>query len=116
MSTEPEQSPAIAEIMRVYEAVPEFERIRRTVLMGDLWEQGELPARERSLVTCALLAASNRRDELESHVAKAIGNGVTPDELRGLIVHLAFYAGWPSGLLLGRAALPYLEASPQQQG
>lgn len=115
MSDTDDMPPAIQEIMRVYETTPKFERIRREVLMGDLWEQEELSPHDRSLVTCALLAAGNRRDELESHVQKAIGNGVTADEFRGLIAHLAFYAGWPSGLLLGRAALDYLEANPPQQ-
>lgn len=103
-------SPAVAEILRVYEAAPEFGRMRTDVLMGDVWQQSELSQRERSLVTCALLAAQGRTDELESHVGRAIQNGVTADEFRGLAVHLAFYAGWPSGLALGRAALPYLEA------
>lgn len=113
MSEADDTPPAIREIMRVYDAVPEFERIRRTVLMGDVWEQKELRPHDRSLVTCALLASTNRRDELEAHVKKAIENGVTPDEIRGLVVHLAFYAGWPSALLLGRVALPWLEEAEE---
>lgn len=110
MNETDEQPEAIKEIMRVYDAVPEFERMRREILMGDLWEQTELSLHDRSLVTCALLAAGNRRDELEAHVKKATENGVTADEFRGLVSHLAFYAGWPSALLLGRAALGVLEA------
>lgn len=115
MSDNEDQPPAIKEIMRVYDAVPEFNRMRHDVLMGDLWEQKELSPHDRSLVTCALLAANNRRDELGSHVKKAVENGVTADEFRGLAVHLAFYAGWPSGLLLGRAALDILEADPPKE-
>lgn len=115
MTDHDDQPPAIQEIMRVYDAVPEFERMRREVLMGDLWEQKELSPHDRSLVTCALLAAGNRRDELESHVKKATENGVTADEFRGSISHLAFYAGWPSALLLGRAALDVLEADQGEE-
>ena len=32
-----------------------------------------------------------------------------PDELRGLAVQVAFYAGWPAGLSVGKAALPILQ-------
>jgi 4-carboxymuconolactone decarboxylase len=42
-------------------------------------------------------------------VRRAINNGVTPDELRGLAVQVAFYAGWPAGLSVGKAALPILQ-------
>lgn len=115
MQAEESISPAVAEILRVYDAAPEFGRLRTEVLMGDVWEQKELSQRDRSMITCALLAAQGRKDELASHVQKAIANGITPDEFRGMAVHLAFYAGWPSGLALGRAALDYLEADLKSQ-
>ena len=37
-----------------------------------------------------------RTEELRGHMKRALDNGVTQDEIRGLIVHLAFYAGWPT--------------------
>lgn len=40
-------------------------------------------------------------------------NGVTLEEIRGLVVQIAFYAGWPLGLGLGKAALSILEESAQ---
>ena len=36
-----------------------------------------------------------RVDELHSHVRRALDNGVTREEIGELIVHLAFYGGWP---------------------
>ncbi|WP_459662101.1 carboxymuconolactone decarboxylase family protein [Novosphingobium sp. 11B] len=88
-----------------YEIAPQLERIRDEVLYADVWEQPELSKRDRSLVTCAALAALCRTPELEAHMAIAIRNGVTQDELRGLITHIAFYAGWPAAMNAGRAAL-----------
>ncbi len=35
---------------------------------------------------------------------RALDNGVTHDELRGLITHIAFYAGWPTAVNAGRVA------------
>ena len=66
------------------------------VLFGDLWKRKALRPRDRSLVTVATLVAQYRTNELPFHVAKAIQNGVTKDELIEVITHLAFYAGWPA--------------------
>jgi 4-carboxymuconolactone decarboxylase len=79
-----------------YDAVPQLGRLRKDVLFGDVWKQPELSPRDRSLVTCAVLAATGRDEELTFHLRRAVENGVTADELRGLVVQVAFYAGWPS--------------------
>ena len=94
---------------RVYAAVPALGRLRDEVLFGDVWRQPELSPRDRSVVTCAVLAAAGRDAELAVHVARAVDNGVSAQELRGMAVQLAFYAGWPAGIALGRAALPFIE-------
>lgn len=87
-----------------YEVVPQLGRLRDEVLFGDVWEQPELTKRDRSLVTVAVLTALYRTDELRGHMRRALDNGVTEDELRGLITHLAFYAGWPTAVNAGRVA------------
>jgi len=93
-----------------YEFVPQLKRLRDDVLYGDVWEQPELSKRDRSLVTCAMLAALYRTSELEHHMRLALTNGVTEDELRGLITQVAFYAGWPCAVNAGRAALTAVAA------
>jgi alkylhydroperoxidase/carboxymuconolactone decarboxylase family protein YurZ len=47
-----------AEGARIYEAVPQLKRIRNEVLLGDVWKQPELSYRDRVLVTCSVLAAT----------------------------------------------------------
>jgi 4-carboxymuconolactone decarboxylase len=93
-----------------YEFAPQLKRLRDDVLYGDVWEQPELSKRDRSLVTCAMLAALYRTPELEHHMRLALTNGVTEDELRGLITQVAFYAGWPCAVNAGRAALTAVAA------
>lgn len=66
-----------------------------TVLFGDVWKRSELSPRDRSLVTVACLVALYRINEMPFHLERALGNGVTRDELVEAITHLAFYAGWP---------------------
>ena len=91
------------------ELVPQLGEHRDEVLFGDVWEQPELSKRDRSLVTCAILAALYRTSELEGHMQRALDNGVTQDELRGLITHTAFYAGWPCAVNAGRVGLNIFE-------
>jgi 4-carboxymuconolactone decarboxylase len=101
----------MSEALRVYKAVPQLGRLRDAVLFGDVWKQPEMSGRDRCLVTCAVLAALGRTDELAVHVRRAVDSGVTCDELRGMAVQVAFYAGWPAGIAVGKAALPLLEAA-----
>ncbi len=91
--------------MTVYELIPQLGKLRDEVLFGDVWEQPELTKRDRSLITVAVLTALYRTEELRGHMRRALDNGVTQDELRGLITHLAFYAGWPTAVNAGRVEL-----------
>jgi 4-carboxymuconolactone decarboxylase len=99
-----------AEGARIYDAIPQLKRIRNEVLLGDVWKQPELSYRDRILVTCAVLAAMGKIDELTIWMARGVENGITLDELRGLTVQVAFYAGWPAAMCAGKAGLPLFEA------
>ena len=70
--------------------------------------------RDRSLVTCSVLAALGKLDELKVQAGSCSRDGVTLDELRGLIMQVTFYAGWPAGLTAGKAACRYLKAKPRE--
>lgn len=75
---------------------PALDDLTQRVLFGEVWERPGLSKRDRSLVTVAALVAGYRTNELAFHLARAIENGVTRDELIEAITHLAFYAGWPA--------------------
>lgn len=84
---------------RSYErTVPKLAELGSEVLFGDVWERGEMGKRDRSLITVAALVATCRPQQMPFHMKRALENGVTADELRELVVHLAFYAGWPSAV------------------
>ena len=99
----------MTEKMTPYDLIPQLGKLRDEVLFGDVWEQPELSKRDRSLATVAVLIALYRTQELKGHMVRAIENGVTKEELYGLITHLAFYAGWPTAVNAGRVALEVLE-------
>ncbi len=77
---------------------PKLAELTDSVLFGDIWERPGLSKRDRSLATVSALIAMNRPDQLRSHLALAIQNGLTRDELAEAMTHLAFYSGWPSAV------------------
>ena len=84
---------------------PKLAQLTEEVVFGDIWERPGLGKRDRSLITVAILAALYRTDEMKGHMKRALDNGVTEQELKGLITHVAFYAGWPCAVNAGRVAI-----------
>jgi 4-carboxymuconolactone decarboxylase len=68
------------------------------VLFGEVWPGTALSPKERSLVTVASLTTSGSTEQLGHHLGRALDNGATQDELKEVITHLAFYAGWPKAM------------------
>jgi 4-carboxymuconolactone decarboxylase len=77
---------------------PKLAQLTDDVLFADVWNRPELSARDRSLVTVAVLMAIGATDQLRFHLGRAIENGVTQDELVEAITHVTLYAGWPRGM------------------
>lgn len=69
-----------------------------SLLFADVWKRPALSPRDRSIVTVAALIATGKAAQLESHLERALDNGVTPAEIGGIITHLAFYTGWPNAV------------------
>ncbi|HUS95774.1 MAG TPA: carboxymuconolactone decarboxylase family protein [Hyphomicrobiaceae bacterium] len=89
----------------VYEFIPQLGKLRDEVLFGDVWESPNLTKRDRSLVTISVLASHYRTEELKGHIQRALDNGVTKEEIKGMITHIAFYSGWPTAVNAGRVAM-----------
>ena len=63
---------------------------------GEIWGDDTIPWKTRSMVTMALMIALYREEEFKLHVRPALRNGVTPAELRSLLIHCSVYAGVPA--------------------
>jgi 4-carboxymuconolactone decarboxylase len=63
---------------------------------GDIWSRPGLSRAERSLVTLAVLAALHHEQELGMHVKAAVRNGLTPEQIREVLLQVAVYAGVPA--------------------
>ena len=80
------------------DVAPKLAQLTDDVLFGDVWARPGLSPRDRSLVTVSALIALNRPDQLRSHLARALDNGLSKDEISEALTHLAFYAGWPNAI------------------
>lgn len=78
------------------EVSPKLAELTGDVLFGDVWERPALSKRDRSVITVAALCAMYRTDQLRAHITRALENGVTKEEIGEIILHIAFYAGWPT--------------------
>ena len=65
---------------------------------GYVWTRPGLALRDRSLINIAMISALNRPHELKLHVKAALGNGVTRDEIREVLLQVAVYCGVPAGI------------------
>jgi 4-carboxymuconolactone decarboxylase len=94
--------------------LPKLHEVSMDVLFADVWERPQLSKRDRSLVTCAVLATMYRPDQLRFHLNYALDNGVTEEELKEMLTHLGFYAGYPSAVAAGNIAYDVFEARVQK--
>jgi 4-carboxymuconolactone decarboxylase len=89
--------PTVAQKL-VGDFAPKLAQLTDDVLFGDVWERAELSPRDRSLVTVAALIANGNTEQLTGHLSRARQNGLSETELAEVIIHLAFYAGWPRAM------------------
>src|SRR5271167_4657825 len=63
---------------------------------GEIWARPGLDRKTRSCITLTALVALNHHEELAMHVRAALRNGLTPDEIKEVLLHAAVYCGVPA--------------------
>lgn len=63
---------------------------------GEIWTRPGLDRRTRSCITLAVLATLHHDEELAMHVRAALRNGLTPAEVREVLLQVGVYAGVPA--------------------
>ena len=81
---------------RVTEFTAPFQDFITRYAWGEVWNRPGLDRRQRSMITLAALTAVRAEGELELHVRAALRNGLTPEEIREVLLHTAVYAGVPA--------------------
>ena len=74
----------------------DFQELITRYAWGGIWTRDGLDRRTRSCITLAMLAALHHDAELALHVRAVRRNGLTPDEIKEVLLQVAVYAGVPA--------------------
>ncbi|MEV7289224.1 4-carboxymuconolactone decarboxylase [Streptomyces sp. NPDC093252] len=74
----------------------DFQEFVTRYAWGEVWDRPGLDRRTRSCITLTALVAGGHLDELAFHVRAALRNGLTPAEIREVLLQAAVYCGVPA--------------------
>ena len=63
---------------------------------GEVWSRPGLSRAERSIITLTALAVLRQDEELAMHLRAALRNGLSPDQIKEVLLQVAVYAGVPA--------------------
>lgn len=63
---------------------------------GAIWNRPGLDRKTRSMINLAMITALNRPHEFKLHVRGALNNGLTPEDIREVLLHASLYCGLPA--------------------
>jgi 4-carboxymuconolactone decarboxylase len=78
------------------EFTADFQELITRYAWGEVWARPGLDRRSRSIATLAVLVALRAEGEIAMHVRAALGNGLSAEEIKEVILHTAVYAGVPA--------------------
>jgi 4-carboxymuconolactone decarboxylase len=74
----------------------DFQDLITRYAWGEIWSRDGLDRRTRSCITLTALVALGREEELAMHVRAALRIGLSPDEIKEVLLHSAIYCGVPA--------------------
>ncbi|MGW2487987.1 bifunctional 3-oxoadipate enol-lactonase/4-carboxymuconolactone decarboxylase PcaDC [Streptomyces sp. NPDC001606] len=74
----------------------DFQEFVTRYAWGEIWDRPGLDRRTRSCVALTALVAGGHLEELADHTRAALRNGLTPDEIREVLLQAAVYCGLPA--------------------
>jgi 4-carboxymuconolactone decarboxylase len=74
----------------------DFQELITSYAWGEIWTRPGLDRRTRSAITLTALVALNHHNELAMHVRAALRNGLTPEEIKEVLLQAAIYCGVPA--------------------
>ena len=85
-----------AAIERTTDFTREFQDLLTRYAWGEIWTRPGLDRKTRSCITLTALIALGRDEELALHVRSALRNGLTPEEIKEVLLQCAIYLGVPA--------------------
>ncbi|MEU1158928.1 4-carboxymuconolactone decarboxylase, partial [Streptomyces sp. NPDC005918] len=94
----------------------DFQDLITRYAWGEVWNRPGLDRRSRSCVTLTALVAGGHLDELAFHTRAALRNGLTPAEIKEVLLQAAVYCGVPAANSAFKVAQAVIreETTPQE--
>ena len=83
-------------IARTTVLTADFQDLITRYAWGEIWTRPGLDRKTRSCITLTALVAGGHVHELAMHVRAALRNGLTPDEIKEVLLQTAVYCGVPA--------------------
>lgn len=75
---------------------PDMNELILGTVYGEIWNRPALDKRSRSLCMVAVaLGMPEAQQNLRLHIRGALANGLSKEEILEVVLHVAFYAGFP---------------------
>lgn len=87
----------------------DLQELVTTYCWGEVWGREGLDRKARSTINIAMISALNRPHELAAHIRGAINNGLTPGEIKEILLQVGIYCGVPAMVDSFRIARTVLE-------
>jgi 3-oxoadipate enol-lactonase/4-carboxymuconolactone decarboxylase len=94
----------------------DFQELLTRYVWGEIWSRPGLDRRTRACVALTALVAGGHGEELGPHVRAALRTGLTPDEIKEVLLQTAVYCGVPAADRAFRVAQQVIreETTPQE--
>ncbi|MGZ4358540.1 MAG: 4-carboxymuconolactone decarboxylase [Gaiellaceae bacterium] len=92
----------------------DFQDLITRYAWGEIWTRPALDRRTRSCIALTALVALNHLDELAMHVRASLRNGLSPDEIKEVLLQSAIYCGVPAANAAFAVAKQVLEAQAEE--
>jgi 3-oxoadipate enol-lactonase/4-carboxymuconolactone decarboxylase len=94
----------------------DFQEFVTRYAWGEIWDRPGLDRRTRSCITLTALVAGGHLEELAFHTRAALRNGLTPAEIKEVLLHAAVYCGVPAANSAFKVAQEVIrqETTPQE--
>ncbi|MGP9017536.1 bifunctional 3-oxoadipate enol-lactonase/4-carboxymuconolactone decarboxylase PcaDC [Streptomyces sp. BR1] len=93
----------------------DFQELATRYAWGEVWARDGLDRRTRAVVALTALVTAGHLDELAGHTRAALRAGLTPDEIREVLLQTAVYCGFPAAGAAFKVAAAVIreETTPQ---
>ena len=99
-------------VERTSDFTRDFQEVITRYAWGEIWTRPGLDRRMRSAITLTALIARGHDEELAMHIRAALRNGLTPDEIKEVLLQSAIYCGVPAAHTAFAIAERVLEEEP----